>query len=143
MWAFRRAESGQLTPMVIGFVVIALLAVSVMVNASKAFLHRRSLAGWADGAAIVAAQSVADQAIYTGEVGENLPLAEDAAQAAVGEYVTRHGLGGRFDELTVVTEVDPVSDAVTVLLAAQVPLVLAADMAIPVTAQATAVAPLR
>jgi hypothetical protein len=48
-----RDESGQLTPLVIGFAVIVVLLVAVVANASNAFLHRRSLASWADGAATV------------------------------------------------------------------------------------------
>lgn len=146
----RRDESGQLTPLVIGFVVIVLLVVTVTANASKAFLYRRSLASWADGAAIVAAQSVSEQAIYAGAVGEHLPLAESAARAAVVDYVARNELGGRFDDLTVVrVVVDPGTDAVTVGFAARVPLIWANDTTasfsrgIPVTAEASTIAVLR
>lgn len=146
----RRDESGQLTPLIIGFVVIVLLGVTVTANASKAFLYRRSLASWADGAAIVAAQNVSEEVIYAGEAGEHLPLAEDAAREAVVDYVARHDLGGRFDSFTVVVvDVSPVTDTVTVGLAARVPLIWANDTTasihrgIPVTAEASAVAVLR
>jgi uncharacterized membrane protein len=145
-----REESGQLTPLVIGFVVIALLGVTVVANASKAFLYRRSLASWADGAAIVAAQSVAEQAVYEGAVGEVMPLAEGTARSAVAEYVARHGVAERFDGFAVVqVEVNPVTDAVTVGLAARVPLIWANEATaafgggIPVTAEASAVSVLR
>lgn len=145
-----RDESGQLTPLIIGFLVIALLGVTVTANASKAFLYRRSLASWADGAAIVAAQSVSEQAIYAGAVGDVVPLAEGTAREAVAEYVLRHGVAVRFDGFTVVrVEVNPATDAVTVSLAARVPLIWASEASaafgggIPVTAEASAVAVLR
>ncbi len=145
-----RDEAGQLTPLVIGFVVIALLGVTVMANASKAFLHRRSLASWADGAAIVAAQNVSEQAVYAGIVGDVVPLADDLARASVTAYVDRHGLAERFDGFAVVrVDVNPVTDAVTVGLAARVPLIWANEASagfgggIPVTAEASAVAVLR
>lgn len=144
-----RDESGQLTPLVIGFVVIALLGVTVMANASKAFLYRRSLASWADGAAIVAAQSVSEQAVYTGAVGEVMPLAEAVARSAVADYVAGHGVAQRFDGFTVRVEVNPATDVVTVGLAARVPLIWANEASaaygggIPVTAESSAVAVLR
>lgn len=145
--AGRRSESGQLTPLIIGFVVIAVLAVAVMVNASTVFLHRRSLAAWADGAALTAAQSVSERAIYQGDVGDNLPLAAETARTAVAQYAARHGLANRFDEFALVTvEVDPATDAVTVAFASRVPFALADESfgaGVPIRAEATAVAPLR
>lgn len=145
-----RSESGQLTPLIIGFVVIAMLAVAVMVNASAVFVHRRSLGAWADGAALTAAQSVSEESIYAGSVGDNLPLAAGAARTAVAQYAARHGLADRFDEFTLVAvEVDPATDAVTVAFAARVPLAWDGEAidsfggGFRITAEATAVAPLR
>lgn len=146
----RRDDAGQLTPLIIGFVVIVLLAAAVVANASNAFLHRRSLQSWADGAATAAAQQVAEQVVYTGRLGETLPVAQDEARAAVVEYVARQGLAGRFDAFSVVTvSVDDVTGAVTVEFSARVPLVWASDATpgfvggIPITARTTAVSPLR
>ncbi len=146
----RRDESGQLTPLVIGFAVIVILAVTVVANASNAFLHRRSLASWADGAAPVAAQRIAEQVVYTGRLGETLPIAEDEARAAVLDYVVRSGLGERFSGFTVVdVSVNGATDAVTVEFAARVPLLWASEVTagyaggIPVSARTTAVSPLR
>ncbi len=143
-----RSEAGQLTPLIIGFVVIAILAITVTVHASTVFLHRRSLAAWADGAALTAAQSVSESAIYAGSVGDNLPLAAGTARTAVAEYAARHGLADRFDEFALVAvEVDPATDAVTVEFAARVPLTWANGTTgsfgggFTITAQATAVAP--
>lgn len=145
----RRDESGQLTVMVIGFVVIVLLMVTVMANASKAFLHRRSLSSWADGAALVAAQSVSEAAVYAGELGDVVPLAEGEARSAVSGYVSRHGLPGRFTQFSVATvTVDPAGQTVTVTFAARVPLVWTNETTpfgggVPISAEATAVAIVR
>lgn len=140
----RSGERGQLTPMLIGFVAITLLAVVVVANSSKAFLHRRSLASWADGAAIVAAQEVADSAIYTGEFGDVLPLAQDGAQEEVEEYVARHGLAGRFGDFSVHDVVVAADGSVMVELQATMEFVWAIgpDSGVTMTASATAIAPI-
>ena len=59
----RRSDAGQITLLIIGFVMIVVLAVGVVANASKAFVYRRSLASWADGPAIAASQSVAEDVL--------------------------------------------------------------------------------
>jgi hypothetical protein len=142
-------ERGSLTPMIIGFVIIALLGVTVVANASKAFLYRRSLVSWADGAAIVAAQSVSDERIYTGAFDDLLPLASGRAEAEVADYVRRHGVAGRFEQFTVAAvEVDPAGETVTVRFRARVPLIWANETTtglgggMPIAAEATARAPL-
>ena len=142
--ALNRSERGQLTPMLIGFMVIVLVAVVVVANASKAFLYRRSLASWADGAAIAAAQEVADAAIYSGEFGDVLPLASGEAGGEVGEYVSRHGLAGRFDEFAVVDVSVSDDGAVTVQLSARMEFVWAVgtDTGLTMTASASAIAPI-
>ena len=149
----RGRDDGQITLMIIGFVMIIVLAVGVVANASKAFVYRRSLASWADGAAIAAAQSVAEDVVYAGETVEVLPISAADARRVVDEYVTRNGLADRFDDLSVAVGVDPTSGAlivedpdaatVTVEFGVRVPLVLSGDAAgIPVSAAATATAPL-
>ena len=139
----RGRDDGQITLMIIGFVMIIVLAVGVVANASKAFVYRRSLASWADGAAIAAAQSVAEDVVYAGETVEVLPISAADARRVVDEYVTRNGLADRFDDLSVAVGVDPEAATVTVEFGVRVPLVLSGDAAgIPVSAAATATAPL-
>jgi Putative Flp pilus-assembly TadE/G-like len=139
----RRSEDGQITLLIIGFVMIVVLAVGVVANASKAFVYRRSLASWADGAAIAAAQSVAEDVLYSGPVVDELPIAGSEARWVVDEYVVRNGLGRRFDELRVAVAVNPAAHTVTVEFAVRVPFVLGGDAAgIPLSAAATAIAPL-
>jgi uncharacterized membrane protein len=139
----RSSDAGQITLLIIGFVMIVVLAVGVVANASKAFVYRRSLASWADGAAIAAAQSVAEDVLYSGPAVDELPIARSEARRVVDEYVARNGLERRFDELRVAVTVDPAAQTVTVEFAVRVPLVLGGDAAgIPVSGAATATAPL-
>ncbi len=137
-----RREHGQLTPMLVGFVAIVLVAIVVVANASKAFLYRRSLASWADGAAIAAAQEVAEAAIYSGEFGDVLPLAAGDAQDEVGAYVAE--LAGRFDEFTIAEVTVSDDGTVTVELSARMDFVWAVgtDTGVTVTAHASAIAPI-
>jgi len=138
-----RSDHGQITVLIIGFVMIVVLAVGVVANASKVFVYRRSLASWADGAAVAAAQSVAEDVLYSGPEVDELPISGADARRAVDEYVARHGLRGRFDGLRVDVGIDPVASTVTVEFSVRVPLVLGGDAAgIPLSAAATATAPL-
>jgi uncharacterized membrane protein len=140
----QRTDSGQITLMIIGFVMIVVLTVGVVANASKAFVYRRSLASWADGAAVAAAQQVAENALYAGPAVDELPISSSDARNAVADYVSRNRLAHRFEDFAVAVSVDASTATVTVEFAARVPLVLtgAGDAAIPITAEATATAPL-
>jgi hypothetical protein len=119
--------------MIIGFAVIVLLVVTVVANASAAFLVRRSLSSWADGAAVVAAQSVSEEAVYTGRMGEVLPLSQSAARESVGGFVARHGLAGRFEAFRVEVVTVRADGAVTVTFSTRMSLVLVNDV-VPVRA---------
>ena len=75
----RRGEDGQLTLLVIGYMLIAVVLVTVGVDASKVFLARRALASAADAAALAGAQAVDRSAIYAdgrGGCADTLPLDE-------------------------------------------------------------------
>lgn len=111
-------ERGQITLLVIGFAMILLALVAVVIDASQVVLLRRSLASLADGAALTAAQSLSEDALYSGRAGEALPLDEAAARAAVIRYVQRSGVQVREVEVVVV------GDRVTVALAARADLPL-------------------
>jgi hypothetical protein len=145
----RNDESGQMVILILGFAVIVALLVTVVANASKAFLFRRSLSSWADGAAVVAAQSVSEEAVYTGQVADVLPLSQSEATAAVRQYVVENDLSSRFDGFRVAgVTVDGDDGTVTVTFDANVSLVFVNDIApeyaggVPISASATAVAPL-
>jgi uncharacterized membrane protein len=138
-----RRDDGQVTLLIIGFVMIVVLLVGVVANASKAFVYRRSLASWADGAAVAAAQNVAEEVVYTSSALDDLPISADDARGAVTDYVARHGLPDRFEQFDTSVVVDPTAATVTVAFRARVPYVLAGDVGgITITAEATATAPL-
>ena len=148
--------------MIIGFVMIVVLAVGVVANAAKVFVYRRSLASWADGAAIAAAQSVAEDVVYAGETVEVLPISATGARRVVDDYVERNRLADRFEDMRVAVcglskaagidrfedmrvavGIDPAAATVTVEFGVRVPLVLSGDAAgVSVSAAATATAPL-
>lgn len=130
-----------MTILIIGCALIAVLAVGVVVNASNAFLQRRSLASWADGAVLAAAQSVDHQLVYGEGVSETLPLSTEAANEAVLAYVARNDVEERFDDFRVThVGIDPATGRVTVQLSASIPLVLIGEAArTPITADASAV----
>lgn len=134
-------ERGQISLLIIGFAVIAISLVAVVVDASHVMLLRRSLSSLADGAALAAAQSVAEDALYSG-AGDFLPLDEPTARAEAQRYLRASPIPVRL------VEVDVEGDRVTVVLAAQadLPLVGAVteDFArTTVTARASARSPIR
>ncbi len=142
-------DSGQVLVLVIGLAVIAALLVTVVVDASKAFLFRRSLSAWADGAALTAAQRISEPAVYGAGGGDTLPLSQADAQAAVADYVARNDLAGRYDGFAVTgVAVAPDTGTVTVGFSARVALpfvnVVSGDNAagVPIWATAAATAPL-
>src|SRR5690606_15006143 len=67
-------ERGQTTVLTVGYVVIAMLLVTVVVNLSRVFLAQRALDSAADEAAIAAVQAVRTRPYYGEGVGEELPL---------------------------------------------------------------------
>jgi hypothetical protein len=104
--------------LVIGFATILLALVAVVVDASQVVLLRRTLASLADGAALAAAQSVAERPLYAGRAGTSLPLDPAAATAAAVDYVALVGGTARL------LDVDVGTDTVTVVVAAQADLPL-------------------
>lgn len=112
------AERGQITLLVIGFAVILVSLVAVVVDASQVVLLRRTLASMADGAALSAAQQLAEPALYAGQASGRLPLDPAASRAAVIEYVASSGM-----DVSVV-EVSVSAERVTVALSARADLPL-------------------
>jgi hypothetical protein len=135
------AEGGQISLLVIGFAVILLALVAVVVDASQAVLLRRTLASLADGAALAAAQSVAERPLYSGSADTSLPLDPAGASAAALEYVASTGGSARLVEVVVR------ADTVTVVVAdeADLPLVGSVTEAFEgatITARASARSPI-
>lgn len=57
-------DRGSVLLLTLGFVVVIVMAIGVVVDASSVFLQRRSLAALADGAALAGAQSIDVDAYY-------------------------------------------------------------------------------
>ena len=106
----RSGDQGQLILLVLAYAVIAALLVTVVVNVSKVYLHRRSLVAAADGAALSAANQPDLAAVYNG-AGATLPLSTAGTEAAVRQYARDADLADRFDGFQVV---DVTTDGVTV-----------------------------
>ena len=107
-----RRDDGQLLLLVLAYAVIAGLLVTVVVNVSKAYLFRRALLSAADGAALAAANEPDLDQVY-GDPGENLPLSQRKARAAVRRYVEDARLEERLTDFEVAAVT---TDGVTVVV---------------------------
>jgi len=94
-----REDDGQLLLLVCVYMLVAAALVMVVIDVSKVFLYRRSLAAAADGAALAAAQSLDRETFYRQGAGELLPLDQETAASAVQAYLARADLATRFPEL--------------------------------------------
>lgn len=79
----RGREQGSILLLTLGFVVLALLLVLTVVDASVVFLTRRDLAAAADSLALAAAQQADLPALYAQGPGATLALDPAGVQAAV------------------------------------------------------------
>lgn len=98
-----RGERGNVTVLTIGFLVVLGLLVTVVVNASAAFLQRRELMNLADRVALHAADGLDRDRVYAGGIDETAVLDAADAQALVDEIVPR---GVRMDLRTSTDRVD-------------------------------------
>jgi len=84
-----RRESGTVTVMTIGFLLVLGLLAVVVINSSAAFLQRQQLDNVADGAARAAADGLSRDTFYTtGDV----TLDPVQARELVGRYVSGPGI---------------------------------------------------
>jgi len=103
----RCRQDGSVLILTVGFVVVLMLFVGVVTDASKLFVTRRALAAVADGAATTAAQQVDLAAVYRGWSGSWLPLsgskAATAAERSVHDAAAGSGLVNvRLDSVAVI-----------------------------------------
>jgi uncharacterized membrane protein len=83
-------DDGQVTLLIIGYLLVAAVLIVIGVDVSAAFLARRALSSVADAAAISAAQQVDRAALYAGNApacGAALPVDATAAARAVDATV--------------------------------------------------------
>lgn len=118
-----RSERGQVSVLVVGFFVIALLLVAVAVDASAAYLRRQGLANLADAAALAAADGVKAEQVYAGHLDEPAPIDPAAARRYAAAYLAQVRAAKKYTGLTF--EVGVSGRAVTVTVHARVDLPIA------------------
>lgn len=84
-------ERGQASVLLVGLFMICVLLVTVVVDASAAFLRRQELSTLADGAAVAAADGVSTEAIYLEGVPERVTIDPATARGYVADYLARSG----------------------------------------------------
>jgi hypothetical protein len=92
--AFRRASTddrGSVLLLTVGFLVVIVMAIGVVVDASSVFLQRRSLAALADGAALAGAQSIDEVAYYRRGAQAALRPSVSQVRADVRDYLRSSG----------------------------------------------------
>ncbi len=79
-------DDGQVMLLMIFFAVIVAALVTVVVDVSTVFLAQREMQSTADGAALAAAQRPDLAAVYTSELGPQLPLSHTTTIDALDSY---------------------------------------------------------
>lgn len=88
-----RGDDGQVTLLVLGFVLLAVALITVVVAATGVHLDRKRLLDLSDLASLDAADSLTDTGYFAtapGEGPQSVPLTSDAVRAAVERYVREH-----------------------------------------------------
>lgn len=94
------SDGGSIMVLTLGFIVICVLAVAVVVDASSVFLQRRSLQAAVDSAALAGAQAIDLDEYYVHGAADGIRLDPVAVNAAVREYLTRAD-GVRFESVRI------------------------------------------
>lgn len=95
----REGEDGQTSMLILGFFLVAVLLVVVVVDASAAYLRRQELDALADGAALAAADAVAEESVYTEGLDDTPELDPVLARQRVAAYLRAVGASGRYPGL--------------------------------------------
>jgi hypothetical protein len=94
-------EDGQMTVLIIGFVMLALLVSTVVMAASSLYIGHKKLLSLADGASMAAAGSYTLGQVETAGGVPTAVLSGDRIRNVAGDYLIRNGAFGRFDGLAV------------------------------------------
>jgi len=79
-------DEGSVMLLMIFLALIIVGLITVVTDVSTVFLAQREMQSTADGAALAAAQQADLQAVYTGDLGAQLPLSRSQATAAITDY---------------------------------------------------------
>lgn len=88
-----RGDEGQVTLLVLGFVLLAVALITVVVAATGVHLDRKRLFDLADLSALDAADALSDSGYFADGTGAHqrpVPLTSDSVRAAVERYVRDH-----------------------------------------------------
>ena len=137
-----RGDRGSVLILGLGLVVLAMLAVGLVVDASRLFLARRAVASLADGAALRGAHDLDLATLYRSGAADVLPLSARRVEADVAGYVSAQAAANGLRGVRVVSvRVRDRTVEVTLSTIEQVPLLgtfLGAPGGEPVTATASA-----
>ncbi|MGY4645694.1 pilus assembly protein TadG-related protein [Cellulomonas sp. URHB0016] len=118
-----RGDDGQILVLTLGYVVIALLLVTVVASATAVHLERKRLLALADLVALESADALADNGYFPSGGrpggGGGLPLSDASVRAAVEDYLRDDpGAAAGLDQLTVLSATTPDGQSARVRLGA-------------------------
>jgi hypothetical protein len=90
-----RRDEGSILILSLGFIIICILALGIVVDASTVFLARRGLQAQADAAALAGAQAIDLGAYYASGAAPRIRLDPTRVRAAVERHVRRDPGTGR------------------------------------------------
>jgi uncharacterized membrane protein len=79
-------DDGSVMLLMIFLALIIAGLITVVTDVSTVFLAQREMQSTADGAALAAAQQADLQAVYSGDLGSQLPLSPERVTAAINDY---------------------------------------------------------
>ncbi len=82
-------DEGSILILSLGFIVVCIIALAVVVDASTVFLARRALQSQADGAALAGAQAIDLEAYYERGAGGRIGIDAAGVRSAVERHVRR------------------------------------------------------
>ena len=94
-------EAGQITVLIIGYILLALLLTSVVVAVSTVYIEHKKLLSMADGASVAAADSYTLGQMETKAGTPSAVLNGGRVRAVVMDYLTQNDAFTRFDGLAV------------------------------------------
>ena len=83
----RRSEGGQITLLIIGFTIIALMLIIGGVDVTAVQLARGRLFDAADGAALDASDALDDGSAYSAGLGNTVPITNDSVRQSATGYL--------------------------------------------------------
>lgn len=95
-----RDDRGSVLILSIGFIVVCVIAVAVVVDASTVFLARRALQAHADSAALAGAQAIDIGEYYAHGASPRIRLDPNAVGGAVQSHVRVSGGGARLEAVS-------------------------------------------